>query len=73
MCELWIEKGVQVTVITLTCDKFDVKVSKLITKTEIEVIKLIIINTGDSNRFGIFKRTYRAFLFSLARMSLNVI
>lgn len=65
MCKVWIENGVQVTVITSPYDKSDILVSKLITKTEIEGIKLIIINAGDSNRFGILKRAYRAFLFAV--------
>jgi glycosyltransferase involved in cell wall biosynthesis len=65
MCKVWIENGVQVTVITSPYDKSDILVRKLITKTEIEGIKLIIINAGDSNRFGIFKRAHRAFLFAV--------
>ena len=61
MCKVWIEKGAQVTVITSPYDKSDIHVSRLITKTEIEGIMLININSHDLNGFGIFKWAYKAF------------
>jgi glycosyltransferase involved in cell wall biosynthesis len=65
MCKIWIDYGVEVTVITSPYDKSDIVANKLISKTSIDGINLIIINAGDSNRFGIFKRAYRAILFAI--------
>ncbi len=65
MCKIWIEQGIEVTVITSPYDKSDIVVNKLITKTKIDGINLIVINAGDSNRFGILKRAFRAILFAI--------
>jgi glycosyltransferase involved in cell wall biosynthesis len=65
MCKIWIEKGIKVTVITSPYDKSDIVANKLITKTRVDGINLIVINAGDSNRFGILKRAYRAILFAV--------
>jgi glycosyltransferase involved in cell wall biosynthesis len=65
MCKIWIEQGVEVTVITSPYDKLDIVANKLITKKKIDGINLIVINAGDSNRFGILKRVYRAILFAI--------
>jgi glycosyltransferase involved in cell wall biosynthesis len=65
MCKIWIEQGVEVTVITSPYDKSDIVSNKLISKMKIDGITLIVINAGDSNRFGILKRAYRAILFAI--------
>ncbi len=65
MCKIWIERGIEVTVITSPYDKSDIVANKLISKTSIDGINLIVINAGDSNRFGILKRAYRAILFAI--------
>jgi hypothetical protein len=65
MCKIWIEQGVEVTVITSPYDKSDIVANKLISKMQIAGINLIVINAGDSNRFGILKRAYRAVIFAI--------
>jgi glycosyltransferase involved in cell wall biosynthesis len=65
MCKIWIEQGVEVTVITSPYDKSDIVANKLISKMSVDGINLIVINVGDSNRFGILKRAYRAVLFAI--------
>ncbi len=65
MCKIWIELGADVTVITSPYDKSDIVANKLISTMKIDGINLIVINAGDSNRFGIFKRAYRAILFAI--------
>jgi glycosyltransferase involved in cell wall biosynthesis len=64
-CRRWVNQGIDVTVITSPYDKSDIKVNAFITKLEIEGIKLIVINSGDSNRFGKLKRVRRAILFAI--------
>ncbi len=65
MCKIWIEQGIEVAVITSPYDKSDIVANKLISKMQIDGINLIVINAGDSNRFGILKRAYRAILFAI--------
>nr|WP_315401954.1 glycosyltransferase family 4 protein [uncultured Sphingobacterium sp.] len=60
----WVLAGHDVTVITAPYDKSDIKANGFITKVNIEGIKVIIINSGDSNRFGIGKRVFRAIRFA---------
>lgn len=71
----WVADGYDVTVVTAPYDKSDIKASSFISNQEIEGIKLIIINSGDSNKLSIFKRVFRAIRFSLVAikyaMSLN--
>ena len=64
LCKIWVEHGAEVTVITSPYDKSDIQVDKLVTKREIDGINLIIINAGDSNRYSIAKRAYKALLFA---------
>ena len=44
MCKIWIEQGVEVTVITSPYDKSDIVSNKLISKMKIDGITLIVIN-----------------------------
>jgi glycosyltransferase involved in cell wall biosynthesis len=65
MCKIWIEQGAEVTVVTSPYDKSDIVANKFISKMQIDGINLIVINAGDSNRFGILKRAYKAVLFAI--------
>jgi glycosyltransferase involved in cell wall biosynthesis len=61
----WVQEGQEVTVITSPYDKSDIKAQGLVSRQEIEGIKLIVIDSGDSNRFSKLKRVYRAIKFSV--------
>ncbi|MDN3689479.1 glycosyltransferase family 4 protein [Cyclobacterium jeungdonense] len=61
----WVKSGNTVTVVTAPYDKSDIRVSSFISKMELEGIKLIVIDSGDSNRFSKFKRMFRSLQFSL--------
>ncbi len=64
MCKIWIEAGADVTVITSPYDKSDLRTESFVSRQEIDGIKLIVINSGDSNRYSKLKRVYRSLLFS---------
>lgn len=61
----WVQDGHDVTVITSPYDKSDIKANGRLSRQEIEGIKLIVIDSGDSNRFSKLKRVYRAIKFSV--------
>lgn len=61
----WVETGHKVTVVTTPYDKSDIQAEGFISKVEIEGIEVIIVNSGDSNLFPIWKRVTRALIFSL--------
>jgi glycosyltransferase involved in cell wall biosynthesis len=61
----WVDAGHKVTVITSPYDKSDIKANGLVSKQQVDGIDLIVINSGDSNRMGRFKRAFRAIRFSL--------
>jgi len=65
MCKVWKDCGSEVTVITSPYDKSDIQSKKFIARTNVEGINLIVINAGDSNKFGLIKRAYRATIFAL--------
>lgn len=60
----WVEQGHSVTVVTSPYDKSDISATKLVERVDIDGIKLIVINSGDSNRFSIIKRILRFAIFS---------
>ena len=60
----WIECGHEVTIVTAPYDKSDVKAKGFISYQEISGIKLIVINSADSNRLIKSKRILRSILFS---------
>lgn len=60
----WIEEGHEVTVVTAPYDKSDIKPNGFISRQEIKGIKLIVVNSGDSNRFSLIKRSFRAIRFA---------
>jgi glycosyltransferase involved in cell wall biosynthesis len=60
----WVLAGHDVTVVTAPYDKSDIKAEGFITKINIEGIKVIVINSGDSNRLGISLRAFRAIRFA---------
>ena len=59
------DSGNQVTVITSPYDKSDIKAQGLISRQKVDGIDLIVIDSGDSNRFNRFKRAYRALRFAV--------
>jgi len=61
----WVKKGHQVTVITAPYEKSDLKAIRFITKTSIDNIDLIIINSPDSNRRSTFIRGFSAARFAV--------
>jgi glycosyltransferase involved in cell wall biosynthesis len=61
----WVEAGHDVTVITSPYDKSDIKADGLVSFQQVNGIKLVIINSGDSNRMAIWKRVIRALQFSV--------
>src|SRR5690554_2910522 len=61
----WVEAGHQVTVVTAPYDKSDIQASSFISRMDVEGIKLIVIDSGDSNRMSKLKRMFRALQFSL--------
>ncbi len=61
----WVDSGNQVTVITSPYDKSDIRAQGLISRQKVDGIDLIVINSGDSNRFNRFKRAYRALRFAV--------
>ena len=61
----WVKNGVEVTVITAPYDKSDVKSMGFIHSTFVKGVKVIVINSGDSNQFSFLKRVYKALIFSL--------
>ncbi len=61
----WVEAGHSVTVVTTPYDKSDIQADGFISKMEVEGIDIIIVNSGDSNLFPIWKRVTRALIFSL--------
>lgn len=60
----WVQKGYEVTVVTAPYEKSDIKADAFISKQRIDGINLIVINSGDSNKFSLIKRVFRALLFS---------
>jgi glycosyltransferase involved in cell wall biosynthesis len=61
----WVNLGYEVTVITSPYDKSDIHAKGFISKQIIEGINLIVIDSGDSNRFSILKRVFRSIVFSI--------
>lgn len=66
LCRRWVKNGNEVTVVTAPYDKSDIKGNGFVSKKEIEGVQLIIINSGDSNRFPVLKRVFRAVRFAIA-------
>jgi len=61
----WVEAGHDVTVITAPYDKSDIKANGLISRQTIEGVKLVVIDSGDSNRIAKWKRVFKALQFSI--------
>lgn len=60
----WTKEGVDVTVITSPYYKSDIRASGTVDKQEIEGIKLIVINSPDSNKASLINRVFNALKFS---------
>jgi len=61
----WVKAGHKVTVVTAPYEKSDIKPDGFISRTRLEGIELIIINSGDSNRDTFLKRAFNALRFSI--------
>ncbi|GGF51635.1 glycosyltransferase family 4 protein [Echinicola rosea] len=61
----WVNEGHKVTVVTSPYEKSDIKSSGFISHQEIDGIKLIVINSADSNKNSFIVRVMKAILFSL--------
>lgn len=61
----WVSKGAEVTVITSPYYKSDIKANGFISRQEVDGIKLVVIDAGDSNKIPVLKRIIRAMLFSI--------
>lgn len=61
----WVQAGHEVTIVTAPYEKSDIKANGFISRQTIEGIKLIVINTPDSNRVSILKRAFNSVLFSI--------
>lgn len=61
----WVMNGNTVTIITSPYDKSDLTSNNFISKKSIDGINLVIINSGDSNKYPFYKRVYRSIIFSV--------
>lgn len=61
----WVQAGHDVTVITAPYDKSDINSDGFISRQEIEGVKLIVVDSGDSNRLSTPVRALRAIRFAL--------
>lgn len=61
----WVKEGHEVTVVTSPYYKSDIRADGFISRTQIEGINLIVINSPDSNKDSFFKRAWNAFRFSV--------
>lgn len=61
----WAKTGVDVTVITAPYDKSDVEPQGFVSEQIIEGVKIIVINSGDSNQYSILKRIIKSMVFAL--------
>ena len=59
------QAGHEVTVVTAPYEKSDIKANGFISRQTIEGIKLIVINSADSNRDSVFRRGIKAIIYSL--------
>ena len=64
-CRRWVAEGHEVTVVTCPYEKSDIQAKGFISHQEVDGIKLIVIDSGDSNRLSVLKRGGRAMLFAL--------
>ena len=65
LCKRWVQLGHEVTVVTSPYEKSDIKAKGFISRQQVEGIKLIVINSADSNKQSILTRVFKACLFSL--------
>ena len=64
----WVAQGHDITVVTAPYDKSDIEPKGFVHQVNIDGIKVIVVNSGDSNRLPKWKRMYRAIRFSLVAM-----
>ena len=61
----WVKEGHEVTVVTSPYDKSDIKATRYTERREWEGIRLIVIDSGDSNRLPVWRRAFNAVRFAL--------
>lgn len=61
----WVRDGHRVTVVTSPYEKSDIQSTGFITRTVIDGIDLIVIDSADSNRDPVWKRAWKALVFAL--------
>lgn len=61
----WVEAGHEVTVVTAPYEKSDINPDGFISHQEIKGVKLIVVNSGDSNRLSTPVRALRAIRFAV--------
>ncbi len=64
----WVAAGHAVTVVTTPYDKSDINPNGFVSSLYIEGVKVIVVNSGDSNLFSVWKRVFRAVVFSVMAM-----
>lgn len=69
----WVKDGHQVTVITAPYEKSDTQAKGFVSEQWVEGIRLIVINSGDNNRYPIWKRVWNAIRFALVSSYYNLI
>lgn len=62
----WVKAGHKVTVVTAPYEKSDIRASGFISEQWVEGVRLMVINTADSNRASFFRRAFNALRFALA-------
>lgn len=68
----WVLEGHQVTVITAPYEKSDTQAKGFVSEQWVEGIRLIVINSGDNNRYPIWKRVLNAIRFALVSSYYNL-
>src|SRR5690606_32310626 len=65
LCKRWVQLGHEVTVVTSPYEKSDIKANGFISRQQLAGIKLIVINTADSNKQSILTTALKACLLCL--------
>lgn len=60
----WVKEGCQVTIVTSPYYKSDIKAKGFVSRQEVEGIKLIVIDSPDSNKASFLKRAWNALKFA---------
>ena len=61
----WVASGCKVTVVTAPYEKSDIKSQGYVSEQFVDGVKLIVIDSGDSNRLPVWRRGLKALKFAL--------